>query len=469
MVSTGAPGRLRAGPAPSDGAGRRLAVGVLAALFVAQAVLALGAFVPVLAGSRAATVDHVSLAVAAELTARDPASLYDLDAQRAAQDALDPAGPDRPFANPPFVATAARLVEAAGIDAGYLALVALDLLAIGLLAVLVWRQGRTLAVPTRLAITTGTLAAFPVASVMAEGGVSGIAATGIALVLWGEHRRRPWPIAFGLVMAATKPHLLSAALVVLVVRRRRTALTRAVLIGTAVALPSLASPGLGAWLAYPAVFTGIAGHDSPAVAHSDHWWNVASLLHHLLGQNGSPTAVLLTWAVLAAGLAVIAATTRADGGTAAVTAALVLGLLISPHTNPADALWLPLAFVLMRTDEVWQRRPPAVRSALTGLAVTWPAASLAAFTWSTAGGSIVAVAMMTAFAVLGTAGTGRQAPSAGQADAVLDGSTPDGEPADRQSEAATAPRPDGSDTDPGAVPDGRVAAVVAVTRTGGTR
>jgi len=438
MVSTRSPGARRTGPAPSNRPVRHLALGILAALFVAQAVLALGAFVPVLAGDRTATVDHVSLAVAADLTARDPGALYDLDAQRAAQDALDPAGPDRPFANPPFVATAARMVESGGIEAGYLAVALLDLFAAGLLAVLVWRQGRTLAVPVRLAVTTGTLATFPVASVMAEGGVSGIASTGIALVLWGEHRRQPWTVAGGLVMAATKPHLLPAALVVLVVRRRRTALARAVLLGTAVALPSLASPGPGAWLAYPAVFTGLAGHDSPAVAHSDHWWNVASLLHHLLGQDGSPTAVLLTWTLLAAGLALIAATTRAGGGTAAVTAALVLGLLVSPHTNPADALWLPLAFVLMLTDDSWARRPPAVRSILTGLAVAWPVASLAAFTWSAAGGSIVAVVMMSAFAALGATGTGRRAP-AGHRDADAD-----------------------------AVPDGRVPAVAAVTRADGT-
>ena len=389
-------------------AGHSAVLAVLAAVFVAQAVLTLGAFVPVLARDRAATVDHVSLAVAAELVADDPASLYDLRAQRAVQDTLDPAGPDRPFANPPFVATGARLVEAAGIRVGYLALVVVDLLAVGLLAALVWRQGRSLSLTARVAATAGALAAFPVASVMAEGGVSGLAATGIALVLWGEHHRRPWVAAAGLALAATKPHLLPAALVVLAFRGRWGVLGRGVLIGTAMALPSLATPGLGAWLAYPSVLTGVAGSGSPAVQHSEHWWNIASLLHHGLGRDGSPTAVVLTWSVLVVGVAAIATAARATDGTAAMAAALVLGLLVSPHTNPADALWLPLAFVLVRTDPGWDRRSPFGRAAIGGLAAAWPVASLTAFTWSTAGGSVAAVTMMLAFAVLTVAGHPRR-------------------------------------------------------------
>jgi len=395
---------------PSSGPAR-FGAAIVALCSLVLAVQALGAGLPILAGGREATVDYGSLVVAGRLAGTDPAALYDPAAQRLVQQQLDPGGRARPFTNPPPVATAARLLGATGIRGGFVVVQLAGGAAVLLLAGLVWRLSRRQALSIRLAMTIGTSASASVATAMAEGAISGVSGAGLALVAVGDARRRDGLVVAGLLLAATKPHLAVVAALLVAARRRgsgahadRAAWTRGLVAAAVVVAISLVTPGPVAWLHYPAALVHAGGPDAAALGSAEHWWTVGSVLQQLAGPAMRPAAVAGTWIVWAAGLVVLTRLARRRVRPVPLGPLLVAGLVLAPHANPHDALWVPVVFALVRADAGWDRRRRGERLALSALAVAWPPLSLVATAFADGGGSVLAVAALGTFAVLAVLG-----------------------------------------------------------------
>jgi hypothetical protein len=376
---------------------------VLAALcFTFLAVQNLGSWLHVVADERTADVDFVSLAVAGRLTAAAPGDVYDADAQLAVQRGYQNDGPARPFTNPPFVATAGRLLTGGGLEQGYVILAVLNVGLLVAFSVVLVRSMRALpAAPLwwRMTVVTGALASISVGAAVAEGTVSVLAALGIALFLHGRHRERELLVVGGLVLAAWKPHLAVLAVVVLLAERRWATLTRSAGVLAVMAVPSVVMPGVGAWVRYPAALLGAGRTGSAAADHSAHWWNVASLL----SRTSLPAAGLatLTWVLFGAGGAALVALHRRHPDRLPLASLLLVGLVITPHANPHDALWVPLAYVLLRADGTWEDRSRRVRALLNAVALLWPVTGLLAVAYVDKGGSALTVGSMLAVAALG--------------------------------------------------------------------
>lgn len=381
---------------PARIAGRLL--GTLACLFVATELVR--SWLRVLRTGRATRVDFVALDVAARLSAGSPEHLYDLDVQRAVQLALDPGtGPARPFTNPPFVATYARPVLWLGSDGGYLALGVLNVALLAVIGGLLLRATRGRHWSERTLAVTAALTMITVGNAMAEGTISVLVALGVCCYLLGEHRDDDRLRAVGLALTACKPHLAVLVWGLAVVRRRWRATAWGAGLLAVLAAPSLASPGIGAWLRYPGALLQAGGADAAAVEHSAHWWNLASVGYRTL-----PAEVVTALALPAfvVGFGVVLAAHRRRPDLLTPGSALALGLVLVPHANPHDAIWLPLAHALLRSHASWEARPVLARRALTVLAVLSPLLGLYAVGFADEGGSALAVAGLVAYAGLTT-------------------------------------------------------------------
>jgi hypothetical protein len=239
---------------------------------------------------------------------------------------------------------------------------------------------------------------------MAEGTVSVIAGLGIALFTTGRHREHELFMAGGLALAACKPHLAVVPVVLLVAERRWATLVRTAAAVAAVAAPSLVTPGARAWLSYPSALLGAGGPESAAADYSDHWWNIAALLHR---SALSPSVVsALSWVLFGAGVAGLVAMHRHHPDRVPLTSVLLVGLVLTPHANPHDAIWVPLAYVLVRQGEGWWRRPTACRAGLDAVALLWPIIGLLAMAYADRGGSALAVGWLIFFALLSAGPSG---------------------------------------------------------------
>lgn len=357
------------------------------------------------------TKDFVSLAVAGRLTATEPEHLYDLDRQHELQHELAGADAvDRPFANPPFVATYARALTGGGLRTGYTILNITTLAGVAVISALVARAAAPLRLLVRANFVVGTVGSIAVASTLGEGAISMFAALGIALLVVGVRAGDDTLAGLGLALSATKPHLAILPTLLLLARHAHRALGRGVAFGVLIAAPSLLTPGIGSWLRYPAVLLGVGGPDSAAADYSHYWWNLASVLHHVAPDAGG-IITSVSWLAFLGGLAAAVVLHRRRPERADIVSLLVLGIIMSPHANPHDTLWLPLAFALVRSEASWSRRGLAQRTLLTTLALTWPVLGLLAMAHAAGGGSIAAVAAMGAFAIIAMIGRPGDAPN----------------------------------------------------------
>ena len=369
--------------------------------FTFLAVNMVGGWIPIMAGGREAQADYVSLAVAGELSATDPGRLYDFDAQATQQRAFDPDGTSlRPFANPPFVATAARGLRAVGFSRGYGLLAAINVAGIAVLASVLVRLSRGRPLSSRLLLVVGAMGSMSVGTAMAEGAVSVVAGLGLCLLLLGDREHRDDLMALGLALAVVKPHLAALALVMMVVRRRWAVLVRSGLLLGLMILPTLWSPGLSGWLHYPRALLGAGAGDAAVVGFADHWWNIASVLHHVAGSSMPGALHVVVWLLFVGGYGAVARLHLASPSRLLLGLALVVGLVLLPHSNPHDALWVPVAFALVWADRSWQHRRPAHRGVLVALAVLWPLVSVLAVAFASSGGSILAVGWLLSFAII---------------------------------------------------------------------
>lgn len=389
---------------------RRAALVLLTLLHVFLAVNNIGSWLNVTARDRMERTDYVSLAVAGELARQHGDALYDAAAQAEVQARFDPRpeADARPFSNPPFVAAAARLLTAGGFDAGYVALGLLNTSAVVALSVLLARAARTMSTLWRTALVCGALGSVAVANAMAEGAVSVVVALGIALVLLGDDRGDDRLIAAGLILAAIKPHIAVVPFAVLVARRQWRPLWQAAVAGAVLVLPTLFSPGVGAWLRYPAALLSAGGSDSAATEHAEHWWNAASVIYRFFpSEVAGPTA----WALFIVGFGLLLHTAR--HGRWPLPLLMIGSLVVIPHANPHDAIWFPIAFALL-----WPRwashAGAARRSAMLALVLSWPAVSLLCLVYADEGGSLVAVAWISAFCWCAAGALGRTGPDVEQ-------------------------------------------------------
>lgn len=367
------------------------------ALFTLIGAVYIIGWLSILAEERTGRTDFVSLTVAARLTSSAPGLLYDLAAQYPLQVLADPfTGPARPFSNPPHVATYSRALLAFGQEHGYLALGVLNLVLLGAIGRMVLQISADQPRSRRLLLLAGSLAMFPVGNALAEGTVSIIVAFGLCLVLVGERNDDAVLLALGLALTCWKPHLAVIAWAAVAATGRWRVLGRAAALAALIAAPSLITPGPRAWLAYPRALLEAGGSTAAAVQHSDHWWNLAAVGYRTLP---AELVAPLSTVLFVVGVAGLAMAHRRAPDRVPLTIVLLGGVLLAPHANPHDYIWVAVGHALLRADGAWEQRPRPARIALGAIAGAAPLGSGLTVAYAAAGGSVVAVAVIAAFAV----------------------------------------------------------------------
>ena len=305
--------------------------------------------------------DFLSNLTGAKLIAEGQAhSLYNLDAQREAQNAvlapyfkLDP-GKILPYNHIPFEAMLTAPLVGAGVP--YTAIFTLwELLMLGLLAASIWTMQRAL--PVRgAALFVMVLAAVsyqPVARAFILGQNSPMVLLGICLVYAASRQKQDVWVGLALLLVAAKPQVLPVIGLVLLLQGRWRALL--VFGGAFAALCLAVMPVLGAdWpLQYARLLVGVAGWQDtgaidPGIMHN--WRGFAT---NLLGPwaPGLVTPLFLLLSLLSVGLLVwLWLKTRGTGAADNATrlarfdklwaAAGITAVLTSLHLNPHDLVLL---------------------------------------------------------------------------------------------------------------------------------
>jgi len=256
-----------------------------------------------------------------------------------------------PFNNPPHLVLPFVPLTVLSLDQGYLAWAAVQVV---LLAWLVWR------LLTRIAdrwtrseqalLVAATLAAPPLLFTLLQGALSLVVTVATLELYLALRARRDRIAGLWLVIGSLKPQVALAPAVALLAARRWSTLLVAALVAIALAAAASAVMGVGIWLAYLRFLSDYLGSFDLLSVRPSVMWNLRGTLTLLVGPDqarsvgGTINGIAIVGEII--GLALIAWLWRGRwdpddprfGPRFALT--VLLGLLLSPHLNPHDALTL---------------------------------------------------------------------------------------------------------------------------------
>ncbi len=256
-----------------------------------------------------------------------------------------------PFNNPPHLVLPFLPLTVLSLDQGYLVWAAVQ---VALLGWLLWRLLTRIADrwtrPEQALLVAATLAAPPLLFTLLQGSLSLVVTVATLELYLALRVRRDRIAGIWLVVGSLKPQVALAPAVALLAARRWSTLLVAALVALALAAAASAVMGLGIWLSYLRFLSDYLGSFDLLSVRPSVMWNLRGTLTLLVGPDqarsvgGTINGIAIVGELI--GLALIAWLWRGRwdpdnprfGPRFALT--VLLGLLLSPHLNPHDALTL---------------------------------------------------------------------------------------------------------------------------------